>query len=70
LKTPAANERFGVRRGVGSWDTLQAFWKFASRPSLCEPPPDRQAAGRYRQGGQRSAIGKREKSVADNEVKN
>jgi len=45
-KTPADNERFGVRRGVGSWDTLQVFWKFASRPSLSEPPPDRQAAGR------------------------
>jgi len=32
---PAANERFGGRRGVGSWDTLQVFWKFASRPDLC-----------------------------------
>jgi len=43
---PTDNERFGGRRGVGSWDTLQVFWKFSSRPSLCEPPPDRQAAGR------------------------
>jgi len=45
-KMPTDNERFGGRRGVGSWDTLQVFWKFSSRPSLCEPPPDRQAAGR------------------------
>jgi hypothetical protein len=38
------NERFRRQAGCGLAYTLQEFWKFVSRPSLCETPPERQAA--------------------------
>lgn len=33
--------------GRMSAESLVGFWKFCARASLCETPPDRQAAGRY-----------------------
>ena len=45
--------------GCDSWDTLQVFLKFASRPDLCSTPPDRQAAGRWQQCAGDSVSGQR-----------
>ena len=44
------------------------FWKFSSRPRLCETPPAAKPPKRYRQAVKRSAIVKRKRqSVADND---
>ena len=41
-------------------DTLVVIWKFTARRNLSEPPPERQAAGRYRQAAD-STVGHRSK---------
>ena len=50
-RTP--NKRFGVMRGVCSRKVLREFESFVARPSFCVPPPERQAANRWGQAGQK-----------------
>jgi len=48
---PSVLLRGGVSRGVCSQKVLREFESFAARPSLCVPPPERQAANRWLQVG-------------------
>jgi hypothetical protein len=36
-----------------SAESFVGFWKFRARASICETPPERQAAGRYAQAEKR-----------------
>jgi len=42
---PAYNERFGVRRGVGSWDTLQVFESSVPVLTFAQPRPTAKPQG-------------------------
>ena len=42
---PAANERFGGRRGVGSWDTLQVFGSSPPVQAFVNPRPPAKPPG-------------------------
>ena len=50
-KTPADNERFGGRRGVGSWDTLQVFESSPPVQAFVNPRPTAKPPGVSRHYG-------------------
>jgi len=61
----APNKRFGVMRGVCSQKVLWEFESFVARPNFCVPPPERQAANRWRSCGDIRAKTVLEKSLTD-----